>query len=91
MALVYFLGALTILCIPVLIFTLIELRKTTKNNKDMTYAENLEELDDHLQSAMDCIKATLITEHPTNSGDKLVEIADILTKARHKLIDLLHE
>lgn len=57
----------------------------------MSYKENLQKIEDSLQSAIDHIKATLIDEHPTNSGDKLVEIADELTKTRHKLIDLLHE
>ena len=57
----------------------------------MTYKDNLQKIEDSLQSAIDHIKATLIAEHPTNSGDKLVEIADELTKVRHKLIDLLYE
>lgn len=57
----------------------------------MTYKNNLQKIEDNLQSAIDQIKATLIAEHPTNCGDKLVEIADDLTKVRHKLIDLLHE
>ena len=57
----------------------------------MTYKDSLQKIEDSLQSAIDHIKATLIAEHPTNSGDKLVEIADELTKVRHKLIDLLYE
>lgn len=57
----------------------------------MIYRDNLQKIEDSLQSAIDHIKATLIAEHPANSGDKLVEIADELTKVRHKLIDLLHE
>lgn len=57
----------------------------------MSYKENLQKIEDSLQSAIDHIKTTLTDEHPANSGDKLVEIADDLTKARHKLIDLLHE
>lgn len=57
----------------------------------MTYKENLRQIEDSLQSAIDHIKATLLAEHPTNSGDKLVEIADEITKARHIILDLLHE
>ena len=57
----------------------------------MSYKDNLQKIEDSLQSAIDHIKTTLTDEHPANSGDKLVEIADELTKARHKLIDLLHE
>ena len=57
----------------------------------MSYKENLQKIEDSLQSAIDHIKTTHTDEHPANSGDKLVEIADELTKARHKLIDLLHE
>ena len=53
------------------------------------YRENLQKIEERLQDAADLIKATLIAEHPANSGDELVEIADVLTKVRHKLIDLL--
>ena len=55
------------------------------------YRENLQKIEERLQDAADLIKATLVAEHPANSGDKLVEIADALANARHKLIDLLHE
>ena len=68
-----------------------QLNQRLKSLLLMSYKENLQKIEDSLQGAIDHIKTTLTDEHPANSGDKLVEIADDLTKARHKLIDLLHE
>ena len=66
-------------------------KKLKAMSRENLYRENLQKIEERLQDAADLIKATLIAEPPANSGDKLVEIADALVNARHKLIDLLHE
>ena len=59
--------------------------------KAMSYRENLQKIEERLQDAADLIKATLIAEHPANSGARLLEISDELATARHKHIALLQE
>lgn len=57
----------------------------------MAYKDNLRKIEDNLQSAVDAIKAILLEDHPAGSGDKLVKATDEITKARHIILDLLHE